>query len=50
MLGHKSAAMTLDTYADVFSDDLDAVAMRPDAGGRQKNVGKVWAQRGRSDP
>ncbi|WP_410720419.1 tyrosine-type recombinase/integrase, partial [Brevibacillus sp. SIMBA_076] len=27
MLGHKSAAMTLDTYADLFDDDLDAVAM-----------------------
>ncbi|GGF27976.1 hypothetical protein GCM10011399_21580 [Subtercola lobariae] len=25
MLGHKSAAMTLDTYADLFDDDLDAV-------------------------
>lgn len=28
MLGHASAAMTLDTYADLFDDDLDAVAMR----------------------
>ncbi|MFK4760345.1 tyrosine-type recombinase/integrase [Microbacterium sp. ZW T5_45] len=26
MLGHKSAAMTLDTYADLFDDDLDSVA------------------------
>lgn len=26
MLGHKSAALTLDTYADLFPDDLDAVA------------------------
>jgi integrase len=26
MLGHKSAKMTLDTYADPFDDDLDAVA------------------------
>lgn len=26
MLGHASAAMTLDTYADLFGDDLDAVA------------------------
>ncbi|WOT02887.1 tyrosine-type recombinase/integrase [Corynebacterium pyruviciproducens] len=25
MLGHSSAAMTLDTYADLFPDDLDAV-------------------------
>ncbi|HEY0260907.1 MAG TPA: site-specific integrase [Lacisediminihabitans sp.] len=27
MLGQASAAMTLDTYADLFDDDLDAVAM-----------------------
>ncbi len=26
MLGHKTAAMTLDTYADLFDTDLDAVA------------------------
>jgi len=26
MLGHASAAMTLDTYADPFDDDLDNVA------------------------
>ena len=30
MLGHKSAAMTLDIYADLFDDDLDAVADRMD--------------------
>jgi hypothetical protein len=24
--GHKSAKVTLDTYADLFDDDLDAVA------------------------
>jgi integrase len=30
MLGHASAAMTLDTYADLFDDDLDAVAMALD--------------------
>lgn len=28
MLGHASAAMTLDVYADLFDDDLDAVAER----------------------
>jgi integrase len=28
MLGHASAAMTLDTYAGLFGDDLDAVATR----------------------
>jgi integrase len=26
VLGHASAAMTLDVYADLFDDDLDAVA------------------------
>lgn len=30
MLGHASAAMTLDRYADLFDDDLDAVADRLD--------------------
>jgi hypothetical protein len=28
MLEHAFAAMTLDTYADLFDDDLDSVAMR----------------------
>ena len=27
MLGHKSAKVTLDTYADLFDEDLDAVAV-----------------------
>jgi len=31
MLGHASAAMTLDVYAGLFADDLDAVAERLDA-------------------
>ncbi len=39
MLGHASAAMTLDVYADLFDDDLDAVARK-----LEKVVGKVWAQ------
>jgi integrase len=26
MLGHRSAALTLDVYSDLFDDDLDAVA------------------------
>jgi hypothetical protein len=30
MLGHASAAMTLDIYADLFDDDLDDVAARLD--------------------
>lgn len=31
MLGHAKAAMTLDTYADLFDEDLDGVADRLDA-------------------
>jgi integrase len=31
MLGHAKASMTLDTYADLFDDDLDAVAASLDA-------------------
>lgn len=31
MLGHKSAAMTLDVYSDLFDSDLDDVATRMDA-------------------
>lgn len=31
MLGHASAAMTLDVYAGLFGDDLDDVADRLDA-------------------
>ena len=31
MLGHQSAAMTLDVYASLFEDDLDALSDRLDA-------------------
>jgi integrase len=34
MLGHASAATTLDVYAGLFDDDLDGVADRMDALGR----------------
>lgn len=44
MLGHKSAALTLDTYADLFDDDLDDVATRLDARvATAADVGKMWA-------
>lgn len=44
MLGHKSAAMTLDTYADLFDDDLDNVATLLGARATSAaDVGKVWA-------
>lgn len=42
MLGHASAAMTLDTYADLFDDDLDAVSERLDAARAQAVVGFSW--------
>ena len=42
MLGHASAAMTLDVYADLFDSDLTAVADK-----LNESVGKMWA-RGRN--
>lgn len=39
MLGHSSAAMTLDTYSDLFDDDLDIVADALDEQ-RSRNVAK----------
>ncbi|BCI92730.1 hypothetical protein NIIDMKKI_79360 [Mycobacterium kansasii] len=47
MLGHKSAKVTLDTYADLFDTDLDAVAVTLHKSYSLENVGKVWAQVGR---
>lgn len=43
MLGHKTAAMTLDTYADLFDSDLDAVAVRVNDQivSREKNMRKI---------
>jgi integrase len=35
MLGHKSAAMTLDRYGHLFGDELDAVAARIDRAARE---------------
>lgn len=42
MLGHKSAAMTLDTYADLFDDDLDDVAVRLDERAKAADVAQAW--------
>ncbi|MGO4592609.1 tyrosine-type recombinase/integrase [Leifsonia sp. 2TAF2] len=41
MLGHASAAMTLDVYADLFDDDLDAVAIALNDGAAQAVVVKM---------
>ncbi|UFS57649.1 tyrosine-type recombinase/integrase [Subtercola endophyticus] len=43
MLGHASAAITLDTYADLFDTDLDAVGVALDHAAMKSSVGKVWA-------
>lgn len=42
MLGHASAAMTLDVYADLFDDDLDQVAGRLDEAAGEF-VAKMWS-------
>jgi len=39
MLGHASASMTLDTYAELFEADLDSVAERLNDDRIQKIVG-----------
>ena len=44
MLGHAGAAMTLDVYADLFDDDLDAVAVALNQGAAGSDVGKPWAR------
>jgi hypothetical protein len=49
MLGHASAAETLDTYADLFDDDLEAVSAALDEAVAASSVGKLWAGRVRAD-
>lgn len=44
MLGHQSAKMTLDTYADLFDDDLDAVSATLHARYSQRSVLKMRSQ------
>jgi hypothetical protein len=43
MLGHTSAKVTLDTYADLFDTDLDAVAATLNTAYSRRIVGKKWA-------
>lgn len=38
---HASAAMTLDIYADLFGDDLEAVAVALQAARSRETVGKA---------
>ena len=44
MLGHASAAVTLDAYSDLFDDDLDAVAAALNDAALRSSVGKMWAR------
>ena len=41
MLGHKSAKVTLDTYADLFDDDLDAIAITLNSRYSRENAAKM---------
>jgi integrase len=41
MLGHASAAITLDTYSDLFDDDLDALAERLDEAATRAGVNQT---------
>lgn len=42
MLGHASAAMTLDVYGDLFEDDLDTVSERLHEARSRTVVGGLW--------
>ena len=44
MLGHASAAMTLDTFADLFDDDLDTGAVRLNEAAISSNVVRMWSE------
>ena len=44
MLGHSSAKETLDTYSDLFDNDLDGVAVALNDTAGRLNVGKLWAK------
>jgi hypothetical protein len=44
MLGYKSAAMTLDTYTDLFEDDLGSVAERLNERVLYESGGEPWSQ------
>ena len=48
MLGHASAVMTLDIYATLLDDDLEAVATALDQARSRESVGKMWARDGQN--
>jgi hypothetical protein len=44
ILGHASAAITLDVYSELFDSDLDTVADALDYAAMKSDVGKMWAE------
>jgi hypothetical protein len=50
MLGHASAAMTLDIYAGLFADDLDAVADQLDRAFARTNADQMRTHRRLEQP
>lgn len=44
MLRHAPAAMPLDVFADLFEDNLEAVAVALDHAVARRSVGKMWAR------
>jgi integrase len=44
MLGHAKASITLDTYADLFDDDLTGVSVALNNIAGKEIVGKMWAK------
>ncbi|RIK12295.1 MAG: hypothetical protein DCC47_07640, partial [Acidobacteria bacterium] len=50
MLGHASAAMTLDVYADLFDEDLEAVASALSEARAKASVGKECINRRAGKP
>ena len=50
MLGHKDPSVTLGVYADLFDDDLDAVAVTLHTRYSRSSVGKGWARAASDDP
>lgn len=49
MLGHAKASVTLDVYADLFEEDLDAVAVSLNAAALLTTVGKFYGVSERLD-
>lgn len=50
MLGHTSAAMTLDVYSDLFEDDLDEVSSALDRAAHTSGVAQLFPRTGTTDP